>query len=96
MNNLSKEESYYLSDNVRNNDFEALDNYADSRDQWKAKILNKHYLVILIGKCPFHKDDVGTGTYNPWEDSFKCLSCGENGNGFKLATGIANEQSNME
>lgn len=38
----------------------------------------------LIGNCPYHEEKTPSCIYDPIENEFFCLSCGENGDGFKL------------
>lgn len=85
-------------------DFRTLaEQYAYQQDQWKAEILNKLFSnnsyqlvnikkgIHLLFKCIFHEEQTSSSCcYWPIDNKFYCFSCGEEGDGFKLAHKFSN------
>jgi hypothetical protein len=75
--------------------FNAGQQEAEMRHEWVKSVLDDHlkrkgkYLFCL---CPFHEEMTPSCVYDAYEDEFNCLSCGEKGNGLKLAQQLATEE----
>lgn len=68
-----------------------------SKRDWIKEVLKanvKRQGIYYICKCPFHFESTSSCIYDPLEDEFHCLGCGEKGDGNSLAQALDTGDNN--